>query len=431
MTDMTIIPRAVVTRVARRASRASAAALALASLASLAACSLDVTNPNSPTQEAVTTTPDGLRALAIGMQGRFGNSLEHAIWVPGIVSGELGNTNASQSTQREFQKYPIATANAPRIEPTNPDLLAFWSRQFQVVRAANDVLANVGNVQLAPGTKSGITALAKTLKAIAYGTLADAWQSVPLDPSAANPTYSDRAAVLTEALSLLASASADLQATPASTEFTGQVLVPGIDLPNTIRAMQARYSLAAGKYADALTFANQVPASATSQFRYSSVDPNPVWAVVNSLKSSSAIATSRTNAEAGDTRVNKNVGTTVTTPFGGAQVLPINLYTTQADPIPLFTQDELTLIRAEAYARTNQLPQAIAEINKVRQAAGLPPKDATSLPTQQAVLDEIYRQRYYSLFLMGQHWADERRFGRLAEARTDWLPLPAQETVGG
>jgi hypothetical protein len=57
------------------------------------------------------------------------------------------------------------------------------------------------------------------------------------------------------------------------------------------------------------------------------------------------------------------------------------------------------------------------------------PGGAVTLPTLAAVLDEIYRQRRYALFLSGTRWADERRFGRIAEARTTWLPYPAQETV--
>jgi hypothetical protein len=120
----------------------------------------------------------------------------------------------------------------------------------------------------------------------------------------------------------------------------------------------------------------------------------------------------------------------VTTPFGGAQVVPLNVYLTSSDPYPLFSQDELSLIRAEAYARTNQLPQAIAQINVVRANAGLGPQTSATLPTQAAVLDEIYRQRRYALFLTGTRWADERRFGRITEARTTYLPYPAQETVG-
>jgi hypothetical protein len=407
-------------------NRSAVALLVLAS--TLSACSLDVTNPNAATEGVVVSTPAGLKAVAVGLQGRFGNSLEHALWVPGIVSGELGNTDASQSTQREFQKYPDASANAPRIETNNPELLNFWSRQYQVIRSANDILDNIDGVTLAPGTKSGMTALAKTLKAIALGTLIEAWQEVPLDPSQANPVFSNRATVLGEVLDLLASARDDITTTAPSTEFTSQILTPGIDLLNTIRAMQARFSVAAGQYEEALTFANEVPANATSEYRYSTVDQNPVWGQIQSNKYFAAIASFRTDAEAGDTRVNKT-GTTVTTPFGGAQVIPVAIYTTSSSPLPIFTQDELTLIRAEAHARANRLPEAIDQINIVRTQYGLAPIDRNAATTQAAVLDEIFRQRRYSLFLSGLRWADERRFGKIDQARVTWLPYPAQETV--
>jgi len=390
------------------------------------ACSLDVTNPNAATRDQVITSPAGLKAVAMGLQGKFGNSIEHAVWVPGIVSGELGNTDASQSTSREFQKYPtVVTA----IDKTNPDLLNFWARQYQVIRAANDILDNIDQVQLVPGTKSGMTALAKTFKAIALGTLVEAWQAVPLDPSVPNPTFDDRAAVLTQVLSLLASARSDLTTTPMSTEFTSTILMPGIDLPNTIRAMQARFSMEAGQYEQGLSFANDVPANAVSEFRFTTVDQNPVWAQIQSNKYFAAVATFRTNAEAGDTRVNKFTTSTVTTPFGGVQVVPVNVYLTSNAPYPIFTQDELTLIRAEAHARANRLPQALTEVNKVRQAAGLSPIDPNAPTTQAAVLAEIFKQRTYSLFLSGLHWADERRFGRISDAKLQWLPYPAQETV--
>lgn len=420
----TMIRRGVASRA--RGWTAVAALLLLAS--TLSACSLDVTNPNAATEGEVLDTPAGLKAVAVGLQGRYGNALEHAHWVPGIVSGELGNTDASQSTQREFQLYPIPSANAPRIETNNPDLLAFWSRQYQVVRSANDILSNVDRVTLAPGTRSGMSALAKTLKAAAFGTLIEAWERIPLDPAQSSPVFSDRAAVLTEALSLLASARADLTSTAPSTEFTAQILMPGLDLLNTIRALQARLSTAAGEYEEALAFANEVPASAASEYRYSTVDQNPVWGQIQSNRYFAAIVTFRTNAEPGDTRVDKT-GTTVTTPFGGAQVIPVALYTTQSAPLPLFSQDELSLIRAEAHARASRLAQAIDEINVVRARASLSQLDRGAPGTQAQVLDQIFHERTYSLFLTGLHWAAERRFGKIAQARTTWLPYPAQETV--
>ena len=156
-------------------------------LLAAAGCALDVTNPNAATQQAVLTTPAGVRTVAVGLQGRFGNALEHAVWVPGVVSGELGTLTNSQSQHREFQRFATASANAPRIDPTNLDLLAFWARQYAVVRAADDVLENADDVSLAPGTRSGLTALAKTLKAASLGALAEAWQQVVLEPAQPAP----------------------------------------------------------------------------------------------------------------------------------------------------------------------------------------------------------------------------------------------------
>ncbi|HUQ18937.1 MAG TPA: hypothetical protein VM099_04925, partial [Gemmatimonadaceae bacterium] len=103
----------------RRAAFRSIAAASL--LATLGACNLDVTNPNAATEEGVLTSVAGIRALAIGLQGRFGNSMEENIYIPGVLSGELGTTSATQSTQREFQNFPGGANSA--IEPTNVDLL--------------------------------------------------------------------------------------------------------------------------------------------------------------------------------------------------------------------------------------------------------------------------------------------------------------------
>lgn len=111
--------------------------------------------------------------------------------------------------------------------------------------------------------------------------------------------------------------------------------------------------------------------------------------------------------------------------LGGASTFETNLFLTNVTPIPVFSQDELSLIRAEALARTNRSAEAIVQINIVRARAGLGGKTAADLPTQTAVLDEIFLQRTYSLFSTGLHWADERRFGKFALAKVRWLPYPA------
>ena len=400
----------------------------LATLAGLAACELDTTNPNAATETNVLTTPAGIRAVAIGMQGRFGNALEESIFIPGIISGELGNTSATQSTTREFQDFPINTEDRA-IDVTNLELLDVWVKNFAVVKSANDVIENVDNVNFAPGTRAGLLALAKLHKAMAFGQLIEMFEQIPIT-NVTNPMFADRATVLAEVLSLLASARTDATGTPLSTEFNTQILSPGLDLLNTIRAMQARYSLAAGNYEAALTFANEVPGTATSVQTYTALDRNPFRDLYHGSKFYGAIRSFRDNAEAGDARVNLYTRTTALDAVGGANVVETNVYLTDASPIPLFTQDELSLIRAEAHARATppRLLQAIEEINIVRARAGLGPKTILDLPTQQAVLDEIYRQRTYSLFGMGLHWADQRRFGRISEAKVRYLPYPFAES---
>jgi len=389
----------------------------------LGACKLDISNPNAATQEGVLGTVAGLRALAIGMQGRLGNAMEENIYVPSIVSGEFGNTSATQSTTREFQNFPTASANSA-IDVTNVDLLDIWVKNYAVIKSANDILDNIGSLTFAPGTAAGMTGLAKLHKAMAYGTLIEVFEKIPID-TGPTPQFADRATVLAEILSLLASAKSDVTGTALTTDFTTNILAPNFDLLNTIRAMQARYSLAAGSYDAALGFANEVPSSVSSVITFGGTDLNPFRNLFHSAKFFGAISGFRANAEAGDTRVAQFTTATAFAALGGATTFETNIFPTDASPIAVFLQDELTLIRAEAPARLNRLPESIAQINIVRARAGLAAKTSADLPTQSAVLDEVFLQRTYSLFSTGLHWADERRLGKISLAKVRYLPYPA------
>lgn len=416
----------------RRPARHSALAISFvvaASGALLGACDLDIANPNAATEVNVLTTPAGVRALAVGLQGRWGNARGDAVWIPGLVANELGVTNASLAPQRAFQRFPDVGAITP-LEDVNVDVLNFWSRHYQIVRTADELLASIEGVTLAPGTVSGIRALAFTMKAYAFGTLAEAWQQIPVNITGFQSPFVDRAAALSTALDLLAQARQALDATPMSTEFTSQLLTPGIDLPNLIRAWQARYALAAGRNDQALAFANDVAAGATSEYRYATADQSPLWSVFTGLRYFSAQASLRANAEAGDTRVAALFGPTPQPSFGGSSIVPVLIFATQTEAYPMFTRDEIILIRAEAQARLNQLPESRTSVNSVREAAGLAPRTAVQLATQADLLNEIARQRRYSLFASGLAWADLRRFGRESEARVSWLPYPLNERSG-
>jgi hypothetical protein len=399
------------------ALRTIAAALVVLSLS---ACKLDISNPNAATAESVLTSVAGMRALAIGMQGRLSNSMDENLYIPGVVSGEIGTTAITQSTQREYQNFPIASSNSA-ISETNVDLLDIWSKNYGVEKTADDILNNIDALSFAPGTKAGIVGLAKLYKAWSYGFLIEAFQKISIDAGA---TFVDRPAALAEILRLLASAKTDVTGTTLTTDFTGSILSPNFDLLNTIRVFQARYSLAAGNYADALSFANEVPGTASAVITFGGADINPFNNYFHGQKFYGAISTYRANAEPGDTRVDKFTKSNTFAALGGATTNETNIFNTDADPIPAWSQDEVTLIRAEALARLNRLPEAVDQINIVRNRAGLPSKGAGAFANQAAVLDEIFTQRTYSLFVTGLHWADERRFGKIALAKVAWLPYP-------
>jgi hypothetical protein len=141
-------------------------------------------------------------------------------------------------------------------------------------------------------------------------------------------------------------------------------------------------------------------------------------------------------AEAGDERVDYWV---IAASVNGA-VAPMDelaSYGPSANPaIPVYTYDEMRLIRAEVAARNGDLVTAISLINEVRTqcAAGgaaeepmpcLTPITIVTHPTQEAVLDEVFTQRRYELYLMGLHYEDQRRFDE--PLKYEWLPIPTNE----
>ncbi|NIM60897.1 MAG: RagB/SusD family nutrient uptake outer membrane protein, partial [Acidobacteria bacterium] len=81
-------------------------------------------------------------------------------------------------------------------------------------------------------------------------------------------------------------------------------------------------------------------------------------------------------------------------------------------PIPIIRNEELILLRAEINIGMNLISDAADDINFIRvNSGGLDPRtnlDATN------ILDELLKQRRYSLLFEGGHrWIDMRRYGRL------------------
>jgi hypothetical protein len=125
-----------------------------------------------------------------------------------------------------------------------------------------------------------------------------------------------------------------------------------------------------------------------------------------------------TDAEAGDTRLNKAPKRTSTATQDGLNSdYDFFVYKTNVSPIPIIRNEELILIYAEVQAQLNNTANAVTAINKIRNAASL--GNYTGATDLNSLITEILKQRRYSLFGEGHRWIDMRRYNRLGQLPID------------
>ncbi len=405
----------------------------------LGACNKEYLNPSTASQAQVVTSSDGLLTLCNGLQYRYATGgllsvLYNATALGGLSTRELAILNVGN-----IEEYNVSLG-AGNVSNSNGVVRNVWT-QCQLVRANADlVLANAGNAPDA-GTRSGIVAYASIFRALALGTLAEFFEQAPL-VTGDNAPFVPRAQLLAEAVTQLEAAAAQLAATPVSADFTAKI-VPGLDLPNTLQALIARYSLEAGNYDKALAAAAKVDLTKKSVFNFDDNTRNPIFEVAfgnrnvfeptdASLGLSGALAPT-----AADQRLPFLVRANPT----ATQNRGLAFYTANSAPIPVYLPGEILLIQAEAAARKGDLPGAVGALNKVLTktpaqdayglGAALPPYAGALTP--EAVLLEILRNRDIELAFQGFRLPDSRRFGRPgpsapgAERNRTFYPYPRTE----
>jgi starch-binding outer membrane protein, SusD/RagB family len=420
--------------------------LALAAPALLSACDLDLTNPNTPPEDVVLGTPDGIIALATGMQGQFAGTavgsgmVLNAVRTPALVTDEWGTTTRALAADQSLQSGVGVDASFGVV--TSP-----YSTGFRVIRSAESLLANAPQVGLGTGMLAGVTALAKTYKAMTLGILATQYQQVPVSARLEGNPLRPRAVVLDSVIGLLASARADLASVPVAqlADFRTRVQGSSYDLGQVIDAMTARYELMRGNYAAAITAAAAVPLNRLNTFTYPDPNRNPIWGYAHSLLYVAALNEFVTEAEPGDLRPSYWTRTDQAA-FAGRLAPLRNLrrpdaVTGRNDAYPIFLPDEMRLIQAEARARLGDLEAARALVNAVRTqssstldepAAGLPPLTAEQMDTLDEALQRIAYERRYELYMQGLRWEDIRRIGAALAGETpsiNFLPLPQGECL--
>lgn len=386
----------------------------------LAACSLDLQNPNAPTTEQVTNSPDGVIALATGLQARFATSYGNFAYMAGLVTDEFAATSAAliSISDAEQGAVPSGTGIADNV----------FNSIYRTVRTADEILNNSAalSAQFDPGTLSGLRALAYTLKAEALGEALQSYQRIPIQTyNVTAPTYVGRSVALPYVRALLDSAQTEISTTAPSTFFNNNILTPGVSLTNTIQLFRARYARMANDNATALSASNAVARTGTAALSVLTFPSPGINFYANVTGGTQGIAPRRqyrTSMTGGDQRFNYFVipSTTLTGRIG-SQLDPWNRYANPQSPLPVYMPDEALLIKAEALANIGtDLAQAQAVLDSVRTdctgGRGLDDPKACLAPlsgplTQLQLIGEIYNQRRYELFGTGLRWEDSRRRG--------------------
>ncbi len=403
-----------------------------------AGCNLDLENPNDPTEQQVLGDPNGILALAVGLQGQYASSVLDYARAPALVTDQWGPAaRALLADQSLFLGDDVLPDYGVVTDP--------YVDTYRISRSADLLLERAPREGSNRGVQVGGVALAKLFRAMALGNAALQFERLPVNAVFAGAEPQPRAVVLDTVLALLESARADL-ATVSDTElgvtFNSRVLASGIDLRNSVDAMLARYYLITEQYARAIEAADRVDVSVLSLLAYSDPNVNPVYSYsFSGAVYVGALKSFVDEAEPGDRRVAFWVDTTATpvkSRVGTAMLLPFRAFAGRNDPIPVYLPDEVRLIKAEAYARQANFEQARTLINEVRTqtsgganepAAGLPALSAEALDTPEEVFGQIAYERQYELYWVGTRWSDLRRLDPYVdtEPSIQFLPFPLRE----
>jgi hypothetical protein len=401
-------------------------------LVSGSSCKKDFVNPGAATDAQVFSSPQGLTGVAVGLQRVYtagrGSSLYNRISIDGLVTNQLLVLNQGNTSEYQLQ------LGAGSVDGTNTMLGGLWTTSNKIVYDADKIIAGAE----ALGDKayaSGLIGYASIFKAMALADLSMFWEKVPASIGT-NVTFEDRVAGYTKAIAAIDKGITTVTTTAIAPSFLANIPA-GIDILNTLYALKARYSLFIGNYAQALTAANAVNLAAKSTFNFTSVNLNPIFETSTSTNNVYAVTDPNVmglpaglQPDAADKRI-----PFYTTTAYASKIL--GFAGTSTGSWPVYLPGEITLIKAEAYARqtTPDLVNALIELNKVvtKKAAADPFGVGADLPpvvavTQQQVLDQIYKHRSIELFMSGLRLEDMRRFARPnAERRRNFLPYPFLE----
>jgi hypothetical protein len=428
-------------------------ALTLGSLALGACKDSAVVNPeDAPTVEAISgaLTRGALQQLATGVLAQ-----DRA-----AVVGTFTFYVLSEIFARDV--YRIDASEPRYVGETlagNPDPGSFaggggWGQFYTATRAANNLLIALPSApatELSAAEKAATSGFIQTIKALDYYRLVELRDTVGVSIQSASPDEVTpircKTASLTYVAALLDSAYADLNtaggattlpfALPAGFTAFGRDYSKVSNVMLFNRALKGKvdyyrgldrtapqpalFTTAINELTQALGGAapGAVPASQFTVGAYYNFVPGGSEATANN-RSDDKIALNplvKDSIQAGDARAVKIVARS--SPISGFGVSSdftfwksVPSLANQSEPIGILRDEEVVLLRAQAYIEAGNFAAATADLNSVRTSYGLAPY-AVFTNKEAARSAALYEKRYSLLFEGPQRLVDLRAYGRL------------------
>ena len=438
--------------------------LLLAALAA-GACDFDQsTSPNSPDPIGPNPTRAEVQTAVDGMLIAFRTDFADFALDMGVIGREVLRFDGSD---------PRFTGELLH-GPLDPGSDAFggdhWADQYSAIRGGNLILSVLSTASLLSAEEqSALSGYVKTIQALNYLMIVNTHtqDSIPIvtDTSVvAEPAaFSTNAQAFDYLIGLLEAGKTELTAGGPTFPFILPQGFRSFNTPATFlqfnRALRARVAVYRNDFATALTALGESfldPAAPLDFGAYMDYGTGPGdFANPHALDPQQGENFAHPSLETGaqlqedgvtlDQRfLAKVVPRTVTSSDNLTSDLGWIRYPTPNTPIPIIKNEELILLRAEAFIGQANPAAALPDINTVRTLSGRLPA-LPGFASQEAALDELLYNKLYSLMFEGAHrWLDARHYGRLGTLPIDrptpepptppdvvfsTLPIPTDETL--
>ncbi len=347
-----------------------------------------------------------------------------------------------------------ADGDANKMTADNAEVTTMWNAIYDDVNRVNEIITKVPNVTgMASGDKNEILGEAYFLRALDYHNLVRLWGGVPLrlEPvtsvtQAAQITRSTPTDVYKQILADLGKAETLITNTNQTTQASLGAAY-AIDarvrlyMGDWVGAEAAAAKVEGMGYTLTPTFADLFTATGTSTsediFRvlFTPAQYNEVgyYYLTKNLGGRYEVAPTASIISAFDPASGGKIAAYAPADARGQYSIGLDgrrvyaaRYATAvgAEHVHVIRLGEVILIRAEALAQMNKLPEAVDEYNQTRVRAGLAPDPRTGR-TQADVLNSIYKERRLELAFEGDRWPDLVRRGVAAST----LGIPANMTL--